>query len=418
MHGFIQYAANITQAAVGCLSANTTLRSGTLLNAIAFNNTDDNSELDIYDSVIYLNVDGANGSHFPYVRGSVNLQSCTIIDQQFLTGWKFTRPILDASQGVLRLTMNDCILDLRSNDGAPVVIANNMNLDSTDTLDANRNIFVSAKAVYGSITKGGTTSDRTLAQIQSLGYDVASITDPNNLQTKLLGATGRILSGSIALTKALVRANAADRTGRVFAMRTTTGAYEDGLPTSAYNVAVGDYNQNGIVDAADYVAWRKTQGTNDIAAYSSADGNGDGRVDGLDYDVWRQHVGQSVPVLGIAADDGSLAAGSAAHANTAPPDPSPAAPLVVPAIQSADDSRLVRNAVAAVHIAPFDERSRDMALEFMFRSLENQSADAAHRRYYFVHRRGGPQDDAAASQVDSVQFELNEFRWPSVGNFL
>jgi hypothetical protein len=41
---------------------------------------------------------------------------------------------------------------------------------------------------------------------------------------------------------------------------------------------VGDYNQNGAVDAADYVVWRSGQGT----TYTQTD-----------YDVWRTHFGQS-----------------------------------------------------------------------------------------------------------------------------
>ena len=36
----------------------------------------------------------------------------------------------------------------------------------------------------------------------------------------------------------------------------------------------GDYNRNGVVDAADYVAWRKTDGTQ------------------AGYDTWRTHFGQ------------------------------------------------------------------------------------------------------------------------------
>jgi hypothetical protein len=51
----------------------------------------------------------------------------------------------------------------------------------------------------------------------------------------------------------------------------------------------GDYNLNGVVDAADYVAWRKGLGT----AFTQAN-----------HDVWRAHFGQA---------DGSS---SAAIANT------------------------------------------------------------------------------------------------------
>jgi fibronectin-binding autotransporter adhesin len=57
---------------------------------------------------------------------------------------------------------------------------------------------------------------------------------------------------------------------------------------------LGDYNNNGVVDAADYVVWRKGLGT----TYSQAD-----------YDVWRAHFGQSA------------ASGSVANVYAAVPEP-------------------------------------------------------------------------------------------------
>ena len=65
----------------------------------------------------------------------------------------------------------------------------------------------------------------------------------------------------------------------------------------------GDYDRNGVVDAAEYEVWRAEFGS---AASPAADGNGDGTVDAADYVVWRQHHGASVfasdtnSVLGVA----------------------------------------------------------------------------------------------------------------------
>ncbi len=53
----------------------------------------------------------------------------------------------------------------------------------------------------------------------------------------------------------------------------------------------GDYNQDGVVDAADYVLWRDTLGQQ--AAGLAADGNNNGSVDSADYDVWRANFGRS-----------------------------------------------------------------------------------------------------------------------------
>jgi hypothetical protein len=54
---------------------------------------------------------------------------------------------------------------------------------------------------------------------------------------------------------------------------------------------LGDYNVNGVVDAADYVVWRETLGQS--ASVLAADGNGNGTIDAGDYDEWKAHFGQS-----------------------------------------------------------------------------------------------------------------------------
>jgi hypothetical protein len=54
-------------------------------------------------------------------------------------------------------------------------------------------------------------------------------------------------------------------------------------------VATGDYNGNGIVDAADYVVWRNTVG--EAGPGLAADGDGSGTVDAGDYEIWRSRFG-------------------------------------------------------------------------------------------------------------------------------
>ncbi|MCG8510234.1 MAG: dockerin type I domain-containing protein, partial [Rhodospirillales bacterium] len=60
--------------------------------------------------------------------------------------------------------------------------------------------------------------------------------------------------------------------------------------------AMGDYNDDGLIDAADYAAWRSHFGTT-VTPGSGADGNGDGIVDAADYTVWRDNVGMSAAEL-------------------------------------------------------------------------------------------------------------------------
>ena len=71
-------------------------------------------------------------------------------------------------------------------------------------------------------------------------------------------------------------------------------------------VLPGDYNQNNSVDAADYVVWRKAQGTT-VTQFSGADGSGNGVVDQDDYGVWRAHFGQTASPPTAASGESAIA---------------------------------------------------------------------------------------------------------------
>jgi Protein of unknown function (DUF1559)/Bacterial Ig domain/Dockerin type I domain len=87
----------------------------------------------------------------------------------------------------------------------------------------------------------------------------------------------------------------------------------------------GDYNQDGAVDAADYVLWRKGLGSTRLVPFSGADGNGDGAVDELDYEKWRGSSGSdiSISIDSAAATHGTAtivagAAGEVIHYESPP----------------------------------------------------------------------------------------------------
>jgi hypothetical protein len=86
--------------------------------------------------------------------------------------------------------------------------------------------------------------------------------------------------------------------------------------------ALGDYNKDDVVNAADHVVWRKMfdSGT---AAYSPADGDGDGTIDQDDYDVWRVHFGETLPPSGGAPVPGEEAQAIAAFSTFAPIESQP-----------------------------------------------------------------------------------------------
>ncbi len=85
----------------------------------------------------------------------------------------------------------------------------------------------------------------------------------------------------------------------------------------------GDYNGNGVADAADYTVWRNNLGGVGPDGDGTTSGNllgvPDGVVDEWDYDYWRQEFGNTVPGSGSGAS----------HAVTTAPEPSTTLLLVV-----------------------------------------------------------------------------------------
>ncbi|MCA9188475.1 MAG: pentapeptide repeat-containing protein, partial [Planctomycetales bacterium] len=81
-----------------------------------------------------------------------------------------------------------------------------------------------------------------------------------------------------------------------------------GVPT----ILPGDYNHNGVVDAADYTVWKDRFGS---AMALDADGNQDGAIDAADYTIWKDNYGlTSITAMSSAVSEpsGALLAASTA----------------------------------------------------------------------------------------------------------
>ena len=63
----------------------------------------------------------------------------------------------------------------------------------------------------------------------------------------------------------------------------------------------GDFNGSGVVDAADYVVWRRSVGQT-VLAGSAADGNENGWIDQNDYAIWRANFGRSTDLTPARTD--------------------------------------------------------------------------------------------------------------------
>jgi hypothetical protein len=68
----------------------------------------------------------------------------------------------------------------------------------------------------------------------------------------------------------------------------------------------GDYNNDGVVDAADYTVWRDSVGQMTPPG-TGADGDGDGEIGQGDYDLWRNHYGESIETAQSTPEPSSVA---------------------------------------------------------------------------------------------------------------
>jgi probable HAF family extracellular repeat protein len=106
-----------------------------------------------------------------------------------------------------------------------------------------------------------------------LWSDSSGAVDLNSLVPSLPGRT-------------ITRARAINNKGQILA-----DAWNFDIETVMLTPLVGDYDHDGVVDAADYTVWRDTlYSTTDLAA----DGNGNGTVDYGDYEVWKSNFGNQL----------------------------------------------------------------------------------------------------------------------------
>jgi hypothetical protein len=87
------------------------------------------------------------------------------------------------------------------------------------------------------------------------------------------------------------RAYNIDNSGNIFgiAFNSSDQRYH-AIEWRALNRLSGDFNSDGVVDAADYTVWRDSLGQS-VSAFSGADGNGNGMIDAEDYNVWSSNFG-------------------------------------------------------------------------------------------------------------------------------
>ncbi len=171
--------------------------------------------------------------------------------------------------------------------GDPFVLPAGLALAAGERIVVARNPSVLA-SVYGSGF-----------QMVSVGYANANLSNGGETVT-LVGPLGEILQ-SIAYDDVAPWPTSPDGGGRSLVIVDPLGdpsdpanwraSYYDGGSPGRDDLPIpGDYLTDGVVDDADYTAWKSAFGNAALAGHG-ADGNGDGMVDAADYTVWRNNVG-------------------------------------------------------------------------------------------------------------------------------
>jgi hypothetical protein len=237
---------------------------------------------------------------------------------------------------------SDSSVTVRIENGARLTSFSGMNVEVGGVLDvANGVVDAQFVEVFGGTLRGGgrieTGSGPVPGQVENRGGiigpgdGVGTLTvegrfassEDATLQIELAGLTPAIqydqlivegnvvLGGTLQVSLANLGGGAfTPAAGDSFTIITATdgigGVFDSLLAPAGYkwlldytDVAVtlsvglsGDYNDDGVVNAADYTLWRDTMGA--VGEMLAADGNGDGKVDHSDYTIWKNHFGESL----------------------------------------------------------------------------------------------------------------------------
>jgi hypothetical protein len=190
--------------------------------------------------------------------------------------------------------------------------------------------------------KARIVNDSTFNNIQFDGYQIASVSGSlmstwNSLQDQATAGWEEVSTTTGLLAELNPSSSSSVNAGQSAATMTglfrTTGGVQDltfqfrvpgtGPGTGVLNGVVryssfstgglvGDYNSNGVVDAADYVVWRNSLGQ--MVTLPNRDPANGGAVSINDYNSWRAHFGNT-----------SLGSGAV----SASPVPEPSAPALV-----------------------------------------------------------------------------------------
>lgn len=182
---------------------------------------------------------------------------------------------------------------------------------------------------YGNVDNYATVSVVPDAESGAEKWDVQLRDNSGYLEPGTVGvnyvwlpyATPGMVGGRIAEDGAVQSSSQESGAPNFQLTRTGNGTYELYIPGVTpddgmllLNAAVGgeslavsrdpDFNDDNLVDAADYTVWRDSQGATGVDL--AADGNADGVVDTADYDLWKDSYGAIGPFGDLLVDGGAM----------------------------------------------------------------------------------------------------------------
>jgi hypothetical protein len=123
---------------------------------------------------------------------------------------------------------------------------------------------------------------------QNVGNWLQNLATANQLvETFFTGSTTVAPGGQLALGNLFTTGQMEDVTGRYSSPDNLLNLFKVEFVTAVG--VTGDYNNNGAVDAADYVVWRENLNTNNTLPNDSTPGT----VSQADYDAWRANFGRT-----------------------------------------------------------------------------------------------------------------------------
>lgn len=248
----------------------------------------------------------AHGGAIANIGGTVNIRNSTISSNSTVPGFG-VGAVYDYGGGVYTYNGSVSVYNstITSNvsytgrglyaiteAGSATIIVHSSIIGQSDTPATNRDAVALEDTGGQLFVSGANNIIRT-----EIGFDAVGFSNLDPLLGVLANYGGPTLTHEISVASPAVDSGSnlmnftVDQRGaghaRVRGTGVDIGAFEVQGTTE---LLAGDYNRNGVVEASDYVLWRKTMGAS-VTAYDAADGDGSGKVDVGDYGVWWQNFG-------------------------------------------------------------------------------------------------------------------------------